>query len=82
MCIVCRARRPQGALLRVSRGSDGPRVDGGRRRAGRGAYVCRTDRCVETAITRQAFRRALGAELTAAAAAELRRLAADAAMTD
>lgn len=64
MCIACRARKPQRELVRVARQDGVLRIDDGRHRNGRGAYLCRNRRCVEQAEKRQALRRALGGELT------------------
>jgi len=50
-CVVCRTRAPQQTLLRVVRTPDGMvRVDcGPHRAAGRGAYLCRAERCLRKA---------------------------------
>jgi predicted RNA-binding protein YlxR (DUF448 family) len=52
-CIGCRAVRPQADLLRLARSAEG-RVepDPGRRGGGRGAYVCRSERCLGEAVRR------------------------------
>jgi uncharacterized protein len=60
-CVGCRTRAPRSALLRVvARGSDlvpDPRAA----MPGRGAWLHPTPECVETAIRRRAFVRALRA---------------------
>ena len=78
MCIVCRTRRPQRELIRIARMPGGNlRADTGRCRApGRGAYLCADVRCLEHALKRQSFRRALGGELATEAAEEIRALIA------
>ncbi len=61
-CAGCRARRPQGELLRVSHRSDGVvavDVDGSARSPGRGAYLCYDASCVEQALRTGRLRRAL-----------------------
>jgi uncharacterized protein len=40
-CLACRARRPQGELLRIAKGSEGFTPDEFRRLEGRGWYVCK-----------------------------------------
>lgn len=72
MCIACRTRRPQGELLRLARREGVVQMDAGRRRMGRGAYLCRSAACLAQALKRQAFRRVLGGELAEATAAALR----------
>jgi len=58
-CVGCRARAPRSALLRVVE-RDGVLVaDEKAVLTGRGAWVHDTDECVETAIRRRAFGRAL-----------------------
>ncbi|MGO2658837.1 YlxR family protein [Mycetocola reblochoni] len=58
-CIGCRSRSPKSSLLRVvSRGSVVV-VDDSASMDGRGAWVHPSAECVEKAITRRAFGRAL-----------------------
>ena len=58
-CVGCRARAPRSALLRVV-AQDGILVaDEKALLPGRGAWVHDTDACVEVAIRRRAFGRAL-----------------------
>lgn len=61
-CLGCRQVRPQGSLLRIVRTADGfVEPDPERRRGGRGAYLCRSERCLGEAVRRgrwaHAFRR-------------------------
>jgi predicted RNA-binding protein YlxR (DUF448 family) len=64
-CVGCRRRDEQTALLRVVAVSDGPTTgwllvpDRRRRRQGRGASVHPDPECLQTAIARRAFGRAL-----------------------
>lgn len=59
-CIACGKKAPQGTFLRLAAlGGQNPVVDGSRRQAGRGAYLCRSSKCVETALTKRALMRAL-----------------------
>jgi predicted RNA-binding protein YlxR (DUF448 family) len=58
-CVGCRARAPRSALLRVV-ARDGVLVADERAvLPGRGAWVHDTDACVDTALRRRAFGRAL-----------------------
>lgn len=65
-CAVCRTRAPQHTLIRVVRAPDGTiRVDcGAHRAAGRGAYICHAERCLQKAA------RALGRALKVSVPAE------------
>ena len=52
-CLGCRRARPQAALVRLVRLTNGAvDVDRGARAAGRGAYVCPDANCVERGLTR------------------------------
>ena len=46
-CIVCQRRRDKTTLLRISRTDDRVRPDPAQRAAGRGAYVCPDETCIE-----------------------------------
>lgn len=64
-CIVCRRECDKSALVRVVRKPDGEViVDTAGTAPGRGAYVCKTDECLNNAIKRRAFNRAFKAELS------------------
>jgi len=56
-CIGCGQKRPQEALVRLARVDERVVVDGGRRLAGRGGYIC-GPQCVEGAVKRKGFGRA------------------------
>jgi len=59
-CVACRTTRPKRDLMRIVRtpaGDVAPDETG--RAAGRGAYVCRTGDCLQTAIKKGALSRAL-----------------------
>jgi uncharacterized protein len=59
-CVGCRGTAPKDELLRVARPASGElRIDPEGRAAGRGAYVHRSDACVELALRRGALARAL-----------------------
>ena len=58
--MACRTSRPKRDLVRIVRTPDGRiEVDETGRRAGRGAYVCRTAACLTIANTKGALSRAL-----------------------
>jgi len=60
-CVACRTRRPQRALVRLRRRSDGVVVPAvGRRTRGRSAYLCPARACFDQALRRRALERALG----------------------
>jgi predicted RNA-binding protein YlxR (DUF448 family) len=60
-CVACRTRRPQRALVRLRRRSDGVVVPAmGRHTRGRSAYLCPARACFEQALRRCALERALG----------------------
>lgn len=65
-CVACRTRRPQRALVRLRRRSDGVVVPAvGRHVRGRSAYLCPSHPCFERAIRRRALERALGSARSA-----------------
>jgi predicted RNA-binding protein YlxR (DUF448 family) len=69
--------RPQGELQRFVRTPQGMLAEG-RTLAGRGAWLCRGSAgCVEAAVRRRAFGRALRGEIRAEAIAQLRDSAAN-----
>jgi predicted RNA-binding protein YlxR (DUF448 family) len=71
-CVFCRAGREKRELLRVVRTPDGAvHHDPTGRANGRGAYVCRDERCIAGATGRGALRRALGVEVPSELADQL-----------
>lgn len=72
-CIACRAARPKAELMRLVRMPDGQvTLDPTGRSAGRGAYVCRREQCVEQAVRKGAAQRALGQRPSAQVEQEMR----------
>ena len=60
-CVACRQVRAKRELLRVVRTPEGAvAVDPTGKAAGRGAYVCRDERCAEQAVRQKRLARALG----------------------
>jgi predicted RNA-binding protein YlxR (DUF448 family) len=72
-CVACRTRGPKRGLIRLVRTPEGQvEVDSTGRQPGRGAYLCATRACWETAIQRKALNRALRTVLTAEEVGRLR----------
>ena len=59
MCIGCRIRESQPQLIRVVESGGHIGVDLSFTASGRGAYVHPQPECIDTAVTRKAFARAL-----------------------
>lgn len=57
-CIACRESRPQDELMRFT-WNGGLRADGQKPADGRGIYLCRDRDCIDAAVKRKAFSRAL-----------------------
>ena len=55
MCVACRQMKPKGDLIKVIRNDNGAEVDAMQKKFGRGAYVCKSQECIETAKKRRAF---------------------------
>ena len=71
-CIACRTVRPKRELVRVVRTPEGDVVvDETGKRNGRGAYLCPTRACWETALSRGLLNRALRTNLTEDAKAQI-----------
>ncbi|MBV8985547.1 MAG: YlxR family protein [Acidimicrobiia bacterium] len=76
-CVGCRRTRLQEELVRYVRTPDGMLAEG-RTLSGRGAWLCReSPACVEAAVRRRAFGRALRAEISPHAIEPLRENAAN-----
>ncbi len=59
-CLGCGRQRPQAELVRLATDPGGEIVvDAGRRRGGRGAYLCPVSICVKRALARGSVPRAL-----------------------
>ena len=66
-CVACRRTAGQRELVRLVRTAEGQvEIDGGERRAGRGAYLCPTQGCLETALKGGRLEHALRVSLTEA----------------
>lgn len=73
-CVACRTAGGKRGLLRLVRLPDGAGValDPTGKQSGRGAYICPTVACIELALKRKAFERALKTTLSEELQAELR----------
>jgi len=65
-CVACRQVRTKSELVRIVRTPQGEvQLDETGKLAGRGAYVCRDQRCLEQGVKQNKLGRALGAPITA-----------------
>ena len=73
-CIACRQAGAKSGLLRVVRTPQGEvRLDETGKLAGRGAYLCRSESCLEKAAKQKKLGRALGVAVGEEVVAELKR---------
>jgi len=71
-CIVCRQVRPKWEMVRIVRTPQGTlEVDNRGKKAGRGAYLCRTKDCWESGLTKKRLEHALKTEMSSEQRAEL-----------
>ena len=60
LCVACHCMRDKDRLLRVSyTKEDGVSFDSTGKNPGRGAYICRSEDCLQTAMKRNALARSL-----------------------
>lgn len=72
-CVACRQVRPKSELLRVVRTPEGAiKADDTGKLAGRGAYVCRHEQCLEQAFKEKRLTRSLGTPVDGEVATEIR----------
>ena len=77
MCVACREMKSKKELIRVVRTPEGEIVaDETGRKNGRGAYLCRSEACLNKALKIRALDRALEQPLTEAAVDALRQVIA------
>jgi predicted RNA-binding protein YlxR (DUF448 family) len=71
-CIACGLKTDRDGLVRLVRTPDGGVTpDWGRKLSGRGAHICLSRRCLDTAISRRLISRAFKAEVSRPALASL-----------
>jgi hypothetical protein len=77
MCVACREMKPKKELIRVVRTPEGDVIaDETGRKNGRGAYLCRSEACLNKALKIRALDRALEQPLSEAAVDALRQVIA------
>ena len=75
MCVACREMKPKKELIRIVRTPEGPvEADLTGKKNGRGAYLCRSEECLEKAIRIHALDRALDVRLDSAAVENIREI--------
>ncbi len=74
-CIACRQVKPKKQLTRLVRTADGILVDNTGKKAGRGAYLCRSVQCWEMGLKGNRIEQTLKVTLTEANREELKRFA-------
>ena len=73
-CVGCRTVRPKRELVRLVRAGDTVEIDRRQRMPGRGAYLCREQRCWAAGIAKRGLDRTLRTNLPAATLQELQRV--------
>ena len=64
MCVVCREMLPKDSLVRVIKTKEGiVNIDTSKKSNGRGAYICKNERCREKLVKSRALQRALSTEI-------------------
>jgi len=63
MCCVCRARKPKSELIKVVKNKNGEFVIANEHTEGRGAYICKDNKCIENAIKKKALNRSFKCEV-------------------
>ncbi|HEY49313.1 MAG TPA: YlxR family protein [Dehalococcoidia bacterium] len=71
-CIACRKKRPKWELVRIVRTPGGSvEIDLRGKKAGRGTYLCKQQKCWEIGLARKRLERTLNSDIVAAERAEL-----------
>lgn len=55
MCVACRQMKPKGDLIKIVKSENGAEIDTAQKKFGRGAYICKNDKCIENAKKRRAL---------------------------
>lgn len=72
MCVGCREMKPKRELIRVVRAPDGTlSLDPVGKKPGRGAYVCKSEACLNRAIKQKQLERQLEVQMTEEVARQL-----------
>lgn len=76
MCTACREMHPKKSLIRiVSSKEDGVSVDPTGKKSGKGAYICKTNTCIEKAKKISSLKRAFEREIPEEVYGELEKYA-------
>ena len=73
-CVGCRGVRPKRELVRLVRAGDKVEIDRRQRMPGRGAYLCREERCWAAGVAKRGLDRTLRMNLSAASREALLRV--------
>ena len=57
MCVACRERKEKSGLIKVVKTGSGFVVCTDNKTQGRGAYVCKNEKCIDFAVKKRAFDR-------------------------
>ena len=57
-CIACMTSYPQSQLIRITLQGNELQIDQEKKADGRGCYICKNEKCIETAVKKNAFSRA------------------------
>ncbi len=64
MCLLCRTRKTKPELFRLTKDAEGLLTyDATQKKEGRGAYLCRDERCLEKAVKKNRIPEALAMQL-------------------
>ncbi|GAQ26213.1 MULTISPECIES: YlxR family protein [Tepidanaerobacter] len=65
MCIGCREMKPKNELIRIVKTPDNNvEIDPTGKKSGRGAYVCKNDKCIEASMKENQLSKALDINVT------------------
>lgn len=57
MCVVCKRMHPKKELLRIVKNDDGVSLDFTGKKAGRGAYICKSVDCIDKCVSKKMLSR-------------------------
>lgn len=57
MCIACKKMKPKSELIKIVKNQNGIELDKEQNKFGRGAYVCKDEKCIRSAAKRRALSR-------------------------
>ncbi len=62
-CVACRTCKQQNEMIRIARINDEYLIDEKNKLGGRGAYICKDDKCIELTIKKKLLNRAFKTNL-------------------